>query len=471
MSAQEIALTANRIIAQGVMSPHDIVVGTRFRRNNELDEDFLESIREKGILQPVTIDQDRKLVAGGRRTAAALQLGIEIPFIQRHTEGELDLRECELIENAFRKDFNWIDRNNLVNRIHALMEERHGNNWSQRKTADLLNKSVGGINRHLALSKAIGHFPQLAQCKTEDEAVKLFRRLGERIVVKDLAKQTAARSTLGEAAPKSDDTPQPEVEAPLGIKLASSAIHHYRVGDSFAGMEEIASQNRVVNISLVEIDPPYAIDLVNQKKGDLNKGIGEYNEVDGDKYRDFLHRTISLTNKITPKDCRFIIWFGIEWYQTLIEILAAEGMKYDIIPGIWSKPTGQTAAPDLYLARSYETFIIAWKGNATPLRARGRANVFNFTPEPHGQKYHPTQRPIALMEELLLTFAWPGSLVLVPFLGSGTTLRAAYRCGMMGFGWDLSEVYKEGFLAAIERDIQGGELDAVLGVEDELEDK
>ena len=57
------------------------------------------------------------------------------------------------------------------------------------------------------------------------------------------------------------------------------------------------------------------------------------------------------------------------------------------------------------------------------------------------------------MQEILQTFAWEGSIIMVPFLGSGATLVAAYREGINGFGWDLQEEYKEMFLAAVEDDI------------------
>lgn len=187
-------MTSN-VIASGEIDVNLINVGTRFRTDNSLDEEFLESIRSKGILQPITIDQNFTLVAGGRRLAASKLLDLtSIPYVQRRVDGELDLRECELIENSFRKDFDWLDRNKLVSEIHKLMKEKHGEAWSQRSTADLLNKSVGGINRHLSLSKSIAMFPDLAKCKTEDDAVKLFRRLAEKVVVKDLVRQQMERS-------------------------------------------------------------------------------------------------------------------------------------------------------------------------------------------------------------------------------------------------------------------------------------
>jgi ParB/RepB/Spo0J family partition protein len=450
-----------KVISQGVCDVDRIIVGERFRLDNELDDEFLESIKNKGILQPITVDQEWTLVAGGRRLAAAKVLSIQIPYIQREVDGELDLRECELVENTFRKDFNWLDRNKLVARIHSLMKEKHGDNWNQRKTADLLNKSVGGINRHLSLNQAVGYFPELVKCKTEDEAVKAYRRLAERAITKDLVKKHEER-IKGEASPlEQAANGEPEVEIPVGVRLAAHARSHYRLGNCIEEMRAMLEAGLRPNVSLVEIDPPYGIDLTEQKKGELNRGLGEYNEVDRTEYPDFLRTFLQLTYDLVPSNCRFIIWFGVEWYDTLCKILTDIGYNFDFIPALWAKPTGQTAAPDMYLARSYETFLVASKGAGIPIAKRGRSNIFSFNPEPHSQKYHPTQRPQELMEEILLTFGWPGSVVMVPFLGSGATLRAAYKCGMMGFGWDLSEVYQEGFLGAVETDIVEGRYNTV----------
>ena len=59
-----------------------------------------------------------------------------------------------------------------------------------------------------------------------------------------------------------------------------------------------------------------------------------------------------------------------------------------------------------------------------------------------------TQRPIELMIELLKTFCWEGDRILVPFLGSGTTLLAAEHLKMSAFGFELEQSYKDGFLFA-----------------------
>lgn len=55
---------------------------------------------------------------------------------------------------------------------------------------------------------------------------------------------------------------------------------------------------------------------------------------------------------------------------------------------------------------------------------------------------HKTQKPIALLDRMLLIGCPPGGVALDPFLGSGTALEAALRAGCSGFfGVDLSGAF------------------------------
>jgi DNA modification methylase len=129
----------------------------------------------------------------------------------------------------------------------------------------------------------------------------------------------------------------------------------------------------------------------------------------------------------------------------------------DNIPAIWvkgvedSEGSGQTNNPEIFLARTHECFLIARKGNPS-IKKKGRSSVFNFQTVPPGDKYHPTERPVPLMTEILDTFVYPGQLVCSPFLGSGSVLRACYKLGINGFGWDLDEMNKNNFLLKVEED-------------------
>ncbi len=63
---------------------------------------------------------------------------------------------------------------------------------------------------------------------------------------------------------------------------------------------------------------------------------------------------------------------------------------------------------------------------------------------------------MALLEEIIASCCFPGSVLLVPFLGSGVTLRAGYKLNHTGFGYDLDAHNKEAFLKKVFEDTQTG---------------
>jgi len=56
---------------------------------------------------------------------------------------------------------------------------------------------------------------------------------------------------------------------------------------------------------------------------------------------------------------------------------------------------------------------------------------------------HPCPKPLSLMFELLTLFTDEGEPVLDPFMGSGTTLRAAKDLGRRAIGIEIEEKYCE----------------------------
>jgi len=63
--------------------------------------------------------------------------------------------------------------------------------------------------------------------------------------------------------------------------------------------------------------------------------------------------------------------------------------------------------------------------------------------EEHGEHYHPTQKPLGLMRWVIESWSDVGQVVLDPYMGSGTTLRAAKDLGRRAIGIEIEERYAE----------------------------
>jgi len=58
-----------------------------------------------------------------------------------------------------------------------------------------------------------------------------------------------------------------------------------------------------------------------------------------------------------------------------------------------------------------------------------------------GIKSHPTQKPLKLIQQVVLTSSKKGDLILDPFLGSGTTAVVAKNFGRKFLGCDINPEY------------------------------
>lgn len=73
----------------------------------------------------------------------------------------------------------------------------------------------------------------------------------------------------------------------------------------------------------------------------------------------------------------------------------------------------------------------------------GNAKVFEHTPQgkPNEQRFHPTQKPVALYDWIFRLFAKEGDKILDTHLGSGSSRIAAYKAGLDFTGYEIDETY------------------------------
>jgi site-specific DNA-methyltransferase (adenine-specific) len=102
---------------------------------------------------------------------------------------------------------------------------------------------------------------------------------------------------------------------------------------------------------------------------------------------------------------------------------------------IWHKPNGCSA-------HHYERILV---GGVTPLGCkvyREAAILPNYVQYAAEAVAHPTQKPVKLIKRLLERFP-DAHAILDPFMGSGTTLRAAKDLGRKAIGIEIEERYCE----------------------------
>lgn len=68
-------------------------------------------------------------------------------------------------------------------------------------------------------------------------------------------------------------------------------------------------------------------------------------------------------------------------------------------------------------------------------------SVLKFSTNKQRENYHPTQKPVELLEYLIATYSNPGDLILDNCMGSGSTGVAALNLGRRFIGMEITEQY------------------------------
>jgi len=217
-------------------------------RSEHLSE-LVESIRERGIIQPLIVRKvgDRyELIAGERRWRAASELNLqEAPAIVREAS-DREVLELALIENLQREDLNPIEEAQAYERLHRDFEmtqeeisKRVGKSRASVANAMRLLDLHGDIQDLVKQGRlSVGHAKVLLSIKSHDEqrllADQIVRQGASVRVAEKLAAQHLARTSSTPSARKSSSSADPElspavqrVQNLLTHRLATRVVIHH----------------------------------------------------------------------------------------------------------------------------------------------------------------------------------------------------------------------------------------------------
>lgn len=222
-------------------------------------------------------------------------------------------------------------------------------------------------------------------------------------------------------------------------------LDYIELGDCLEGIKNIPD----ASVDLIVADPPYFLsmghagskdnirtagNLVNSETLKSNRAFGDLSIC-----KPFYAQLYAEMARVLKPDGAvywFTDWRGYAFYFPIMN--AALPVRNMIC---WDKISG----PGSYYSFAHELIIYC---NYSPrLKAKGGTNVWRMksfssgAKQTNGEKVHPTQKPVELIEKMILDSTDPGAVVLDPFMGSGTTAVAAIRTGRHYVGFEQDEAY------------------------------
>lgn len=201
------------------------------------------------------------------------------------------------------------------------------------------------------------------------------------------------------------------------------------------------------SVDLVLIDPPYEVSR------DTNFAKSDPKGNDTDRFRmsmDFgdwdnnffgLDIVIKEAYRVLKKSGTLICFYDLWKITTLKEYF--ENAKFKQLRFIeWQKTNPVPLNSKVnYLTNSREIAIVGVKCGKPTFHSEYDNGIYQY-PICHDKgRFHPTQKPLALIEELIAKHSNYGDLVLDCFSGSGTTAVAAIHLGRHFCGCELNEEY------------------------------
>jgi DNA modification methylase len=332
-------------------------------------EQIVNSIGEFGFTNPILVNPEGRIIVGYARYLAAKKAGLtEVPVIVLAHLSEAQQRAYRIADNQLALNASW-DEEVLKEELKALTEEA--------MSIDLLGFSEEELKRLEAC-------PELQAALTDEDAVpepaeRVVSRLGDMWVL------DRHRLLCGDA------TDMTAITTVLGGQQAAMTF----------------------------TDPPYNVEYEGKNKRKLQL----LNDNLGSGFPSFLERVCRNILESTAGGV-YVSMASCE-IHTLAKAFGDAGGHFSTFV-IWSKDHFTLGRSDYH--RQFEPFLYGWREGAKRYWCgdRKQGDVWCY-PKPRANEFHPTMKPVALIERAILNSSKRHDVVLDPFAGAGSMAIACQK--------------------------------------------
>jgi len=196
------------------------------------------------------------------------------------------------------------------------------------------------------------------------------------------------------------------------MNLLDTVIH----GDCIAAMDRMPPES----VDFILTDPPYIV-RYRDRYG---------RKVANDDNADWLTPAFAQMHRVLKPGSFCVSFYGWNKVDLFMQAWRAAGFR---IVGhlVFAKDYASSVS---FLRHQHEQAYLLAKGDVELPDVRlSDVLEFRYT----GNHLHPTQKPVSALRPLVEAFSSPGSVVLDPFCGSGSTLVAAREAGRQFIGIEL----------------------------------
>jgi DNA modification methylase len=424
-----------------------IVLGERGRTTYNGIEQLAESIRLNGLVQPIVLDVNLNLVAGGRRYHALRLLGVtevhhattsdpERPgYVLKGEDEQSTLSNIlsEIAENLARADLDWRDQLNLIIKAYKLATSQanaRGEELLKQDFALMIDVDYQELKAAIAIQQDVKEHP------ARYENVSSIRGAYAELLKENAryVSALAAKKTLAVTVPLLRDNSDPAPEATT--QEFSIDISNYFFNTN--GLIHLMGCPPE-SFDHIITDPDYALDAETLSANSEYASSGIHQLTPEESLGDLTKFLYFAHQALRPQGfCVF--FYDLDHHEKLQTIAKQAGFRVQRWPLIWRKTDAYSnAAPQHNFTKDVEYAMVCRKHSATLVSVQtscvfecGSANVVKSLG-------HPFAKPFDLWRWIYNAVAIEGQTVFDPFVGCGSSAIAALRCGLRPVGTEIDE--------------------------------